>query len=147
MLAKSREGRRCDDAFGELLRKRFDRVAIDVDGLQEPALLLMHLAEPVGHLELPAHRSHGFGEPPNGGQHAGLLEVTHRLMPVPDGRDPVKRGVEQRRQLVLLAPRQQRREHLIEMEITEESRLWCRLDVTGVAIEQDAVELHGNWAA
>ena len=110
-------------ARGELLGQRAHRLAVDLGRVQEPGLFLQLVVELPHLLEVLAHLPHRLREPGDRLEHLALLQVAQNLMPVPDGIDLVQRRIEQRFQLVLLAPRGHRLQHLIQVQVGEEVRL------------------------
>jgi hypothetical protein len=104
-------------------------------------LLLLLVAELSGLGEVLAHPAHLLGERPDGLQDLGLLQVAGYLMAVPDGRGLVQWGVEEGREVVVLAARGHRRQHLIKMQVIKAGRFFRRVEVDAVElVKEDAVE-------
>ena len=121
-----------------------DRRAVDVARVQEPCLFLQLVVELLRLLEVPAHPPHRLREPVDRIEHLARLKVTQNLMPVPDSVGLVQRRAEQRFQVVLLAPRGHRLQHLIKVQVGEELRP-LRPAGAGACpgpLEQDALEAH-----
>ena len=126
----------------EFFRERADRLAVDLDGVQEPGLLLQRVAELPRLHKMLAHPPHRPREPRDRPQHHGLLKVAQHFMPVADGCDIVQRCVEERLQRVLLPAGSHRLQHLIEIQVGEEVRLLQRVHASARRglLKEDALE-------
>jgi hypothetical protein len=128
----------------ELRGQRAHRLAVDPGRIQEPGLLLQPVTELLRLLETLAHPHHRFREPADRLEHLTLLQIAQHLVPVPDSAGIVQRRAKERFQLVLLAPRGHRPQHLVKVQVGKEVRL-LRLAVAGTCprlLEQDALEAH-----
>jgi hypothetical protein len=133
------------------LRQTADGLAVDIHRVQEQALLLVPIVELPRLSEVLAHRLHPPSEPAHRVEHPRLLEVARDLMAIVHRRDIPHRGVEERRQLVLLAANGHRRQDLIKIQIRETPGLLRPHDIrAGLGPgKQDAMELQsrpGAWA-
>ena len=128
--------------LAQLLPECPNRSAINGDRLDKPALLLTGMVQLRHQLEVLAHLLHCGGECTNGFQHRHALQVTQHVMSIVDGFDVVQRCVEERREVVLLAPRNERCDNLVEVQIGKEVRLsGRRVQKTVVfAVEHNAVK-------
>jgi hypothetical protein len=89
------------------------------------------------------HAAHLLGERPDGLEHLGLLQVAGYLMAVAHDRHVLQRGVEEGLEVVFLAARGHRRQHLIKMQVGEAGRLFRLVDVDAVwPVKEDAVKPH-----
>ena len=144
VAAEPAEAARGHVTRGKLPGQRAHRRAVDLGRVQEPGLFLQLVAELPDLLEVLAHPPHRLREPADRLEHLVLLQVAQNLMPVPDSIDLVQRHIEQRFQLVLLAPRGHRLQHLIQVQVGEIVRLLRPAD-TGPCPwlpEEDALEAH-----
>ncbi len=139
VVAKPRQPARGELALGELRRQRTNGVAVDLDRVEEPRLLLELVGELLHLLQVLAHQAHPRGERRDRGEHARALEVAQHLVPVADRAHVVKGGVEAGLEGVLLATARHRLEHLVEVEVVEVVGLVEAVDVAG-ALEEDALE-------
>ena len=87
-----------------------------------------------------AYQAHPAGECAHGLEYVFALEVTQHVMAVVDRFDIVQRVVEERREVILLASVRERRQDLIQMQVTEEIGLLRGVDAVRGVVEQDAVK-------
>src|ERR1700733_2693231 len=88
-----------------------------------------------------AHLLHLTGKLPYGREHRRLLQVAQNVMAVLNCLELVQRSIEQRREVILLPPRGQRGDDLVQMQVCEEVRRLERvIDNALVALEQNAME-------
>ena len=91
--------------------------------------------------EVLAHPPHSAANARTASSTGSRLELAQHVMAILNRLDRVQWPVEQRRQLVLLAPGGERRHDLIEMQIRKElGHARRRFDNSRVAVEQDASE-------
>jgi hypothetical protein len=126
----------------ELPGQRAHRLAVDLGRIQEPGLFLQLVVELVRLLEVLAHPLHRLREPVDRLEHRALFKVAQNLMPVPDGVNLVQRRAEERIELVPLAPRGHRLQHLIKVQVGEVVRLLRPADARARPglLEQNALE-------
>jgi hypothetical protein len=144
VAAKPAEAARGHIARRELLGQHAHRLAVDLGRVQQPGLFLQQVVELPLLIEVLAHLPHRLREPGDRLEHLALVKVAQNLMPVPDGVGIVQRRVEQRFQLVPLAPRGHRLQHLIEIQVGEVVWLLRPADARACPrlLEEDALEAH-----
>jgi Major Facilitator Superfamily len=118
------------------------RIVAEVDRLHEEALLSTREVELLDPCEPRPHLLHALAECARRAEHRLLLEVAQHLVAVADVCDVMQRRPEERLEVILLAPRGERRDQLIETQVGEERRLRGRLYRSAALglLEENAVE-------
>ena len=94
-----------------------------------------------------AHPAHPVGKCSHGSEHGLLLQVTQHIVAVMDRLDVVQRAIEERHELIFLAPRRQRPDDLVEIQVPEELGLLAALGTELFLVEQDALERRARAVA
>jgi hypothetical protein len=74
-------------------------------------------------------------------RHGLVVQVPQHLVPVGDGSGVVQRDAEIRTEVVFVAGRRDRSEHLVEVKVGEERQVLALADGRGL-FEQDALKAH-----
>ena len=81
-----------------------------------------------GEYQVLAHRTHPVGERADDREHRLPFQIGHNVMAIMDRLDVAERLIEERSEVILLVPRGQRSEDLVQVQVSEELRLWVTLD-------------------
>jgi hypothetical protein len=139
VVAERGEPARANLDRGERLGQRADRLAVDARGVEEPAFLLVRVAE-LGRLgQVLAHVAHPRPELRHRFAEGLVRQVPLHLMPVLHRRHVAQRGGEEGREIVLVPSGGHRGEDLVEVQITEQRGIFALGRRRG-AVEKNAVE-------
>jgi hypothetical protein len=106
----------------EGVRQSGNGVAVDGDGIGEPALLLVLVALLLRQAEIAPHSLHLLGEDENGAAHLSLLQVAKDVVSILDRGHAPKRRIEEPGQVVFVAAVRDRCDDLVEIQVAEEQR-------------------------
>ena len=117
---KPRRGGRRRAKIGQ---QTLDALTIELDGVEQPSLLLVFVVQLARLGEVFPHRSHRVREPRHRVIARIVLEIAHHLLAVFHGFARLERLVEKRRQLVFLLAGGDRGDDLVKVEVGEIGRL------------------------
>ena len=120
VVAERDEAARAELDRGERIGQRADRPAVDACRIEEPAFLLVLVAELLCLGQVLAHLAHPRREVRHRRAERLVLQVPLYLMPVPHRRRVGQRGPEVRREVVLVPSGGHRGEDLVEVEVAEQ---------------------------
>jgi len=105
-------------------KQPLDGLAIELDGVERPSLLLVFVRQFPRLREMVPNRPHPNGEFMDRIRSFLVLQVPHHVLAVLDGFDRVQRTIEKRRDVVFLLAHRDRGDDMVEIEVAEK---WWRL--------------------